>query len=107
MKQQQANQFAGQSQMQPATQMPTDFSKMQQQSFAAQMQSRMQMPPNQTQFAPQQFAQQPLLYENMEVDKLAQILQQNPNIAISAQKRAEVENYTKQVMQYQQQQLQA
>jgi hypothetical protein len=55
----------------------------------------------------QQFQQQPFLYENMEVDKLAQLLQQNPSIAISQQKRAEVDNYNKQLMQYQQQQLQA
>lgn len=39
----------------------------------------------------------------MEVEKLAQILQQNPNIHISQQKRAEVETYNKQLLhQYQQ-----
>ena len=41
----------------------------------------------------------------MEVEKLSQILQQNPNIHISQQKRNEVDNYNKQLMhQYQQQQ---
>ena len=34
----------------------------------------------------------------MEVEKLSQILQQNPNIAISQQKRSEVENYNKQLL---------
>ena len=64
----------------------------------------------QQQFTPQQMQQyqqqqQPLLYENMEVEKLSQILQQNPNIHISQQKRNEVDNYNKQLMhQYQQQQ---
>lgn len=65
----------------------------------------------QNQFTPQmqqqfQQQQQALLYENMEVEKLSQILQQNPNINLSQQKRNEVETYNnKQLMaQYQQQQ---
>jgi|688.fasta_scaffold121290_2 hypothetical protein len=56
---------------------------------------------------PQQFQQQqPLLYESLEVEKLAQILVQNPNIAISQAKRIEVDNYNKLMQQYQQQQMQ-